>query len=74
MYSKQVLESAPNQYTAYLSLIVAKEAARDWSAMKKHAEELTEHYPTDTSAFVYLGRANAWLGDKDAAKKPIQPH
>jgi cytochrome c-type biogenesis protein CcmH/NrfG len=37
--------------------------------MKKHAEELTERYPTDTSAFVYLARAYAWLGDKDSAKK-----
>jgi tetratricopeptide (TPR) repeat protein len=67
--AKQVLNSSPNQYTAYLRLIVAEEGARDWSAMKQHAEELTEHYPTDTSAFVYLARAYAWLGDKDAAKK-----
>jgi cytochrome c-type biogenesis protein CcmH/NrfG len=37
--------------------------------MKQHAEELTEHYPSDTSAFVYLARAYAWLGDKEAAKK-----
>ena len=69
LYSKQVLEIAPNQYTAYLRLILAEEGAHDWSAMKKHAEELTERYPTDSTAFVYLARAYAWLGDKDAAKK-----
>jgi tetratricopeptide (TPR) repeat protein len=68
-YAKQVLKIAPYQYTAFLRLLQAEEGAHDWISMKKHAEDLAEHYPTDATALVYLARSNAWLGDNEAARK-----
>jgi tetratricopeptide (TPR) repeat protein len=69
LYARQALEMAPNDYTAYLRLIVAEEGIRDWPAMKKHAEILSERYPSDASALVYLARAHAWMGNASEARK-----
>ncbi len=69
LYARQALAMSPNDYTAYLRLIVAEEGQHDWPSMKKHAEILAEHYPSDASALVYLARANVWLGNASEARK-----
>lgn len=69
LYAKQVLEASPYDYTATLRLIVAEEGLRDWSAMKKHAEILSERYPSDANALVYLARAHVWLGNVKEARR-----
>lgn len=69
LYARETLEMSANDYTAYLRLIVADEGLRDWPAMKKHAEILSEHYPSDATALVYLARAHVWMGNASAARK-----
>ena len=69
LYARQAQALSPNDYTACLRLIVAEEGLRDWPAMKKHAEILAEHYPSDATALVYLARANVWLGKANDARR-----
>lgn len=69
LYARRALELAPNDYTAYLRLIVAEEGIRDWPSVKKHAETLSEHYPGDASALVYLARAQVGLGNVAEARR-----
>jgi len=61
------LELSPNNYIALLRLTIALEAQRDWPAMLKSANNLVTSYPSDAAAYVYLARANAWLGKPDQA-------
>jgi tetratricopeptide (TPR) repeat protein len=65
--ARTVLEMAPNHYTALVRLVVAQEGAQDWQAMAKTASTLTTDYTTDATAFIYLARANAWLGKRPEA-------
>lgn len=64
---RAVLDMAPNHYTALLRLAVCQEGQRDWTAMAKTAATLVANYPSDSSAYVYLARANAWLSKRDEA-------
>ena len=65
--ARAALELSPNNYTALLRLAIAQEAQRDWGPMAKTAATLVETYPSDASAYVYLARAQAWLGKRDEA-------
>ena len=65
--AQAALNLAPNNYTAMLRLVIALEAQQDWNIMAKTAASMVAHYPTDASAYVYLARANAWLGKRDEA-------
>lgn len=66
--AKAALDLAPGNYTALVRMAVAQEAQRDWPAMMKTSVNLVSSYPTDATAYVYLARANAWLGrNEDAA-------
>jgi tetratricopeptide (TPR) repeat protein len=65
--AQAVLNLAPNNYTALLRLVVALEAQKDWTIMAKVAANMVSSYPTDASAYVYLARAQAWLGKRDEA-------
>lgn len=65
--ARAALELAPNHYTALLRLTVALEAQHDWPSMLKSATNLVTSYPSDAAAYVYLARANAWLGKPDQA-------
>ena len=67
-YSLQVLHLSHWNYTAHVRLMIAEEAMRNWSALDKHAAQLSRAYPSDATVFVYLARANAWQGDVAAAK------
>lgn len=63
--AQAALNLAPNNYTAMLRLVIALEAQKDWTIMAKVAANMAASYPTDASAYVYLARANAWLGKRD---------
>ncbi|MDD2810082.1 tetratricopeptide repeat protein [Rhodoferax sp.] len=65
--AQAALNLAPNNYTALLRLVIALEAQKDWAIMAKVAANMVSSYPTDASAYVYLARANAWLGKRDEA-------
>jgi tetratricopeptide (TPR) repeat protein len=65
--AQAALNLAPNNYTAMLRLVIALEAQQDWNIMLKIATSMVASYPTDASAYVYLARANAWLGKRDEA-------
>lgn len=65
--AQAVLNLAPNNYTALLRLVIALEAQKDWAIMAKVAANMVSSYPTDASAYVYLARANAWLGKREEA-------
>jgi len=60
--ARESLELASNNYTGLLRLTLALEGQRDWPGMEKSAAAMVSHYPTDTSAYVYLARAYAWQG------------
>jgi tetratricopeptide (TPR) repeat protein len=62
--ARAVLDLAPNNYTALLRLTIALEAQSDWAAMHKTATTMVTAYPTDVTAYIYLARANLWLGKK----------
>ncbi len=66
---KQLLRFAPWHYSAHIKLMIAEEALADWPALARHARSLTKAYPSDASSWVYLARANLWLGKKEQAKK-----
>ena len=65
--AQAALTLAPNNYTALLRLVIALEAQQDWAIMAKTAANMVTSYPSDASAYVYLARANAWLGKRDEA-------
>lgn len=65
--AKSALELSPNNYTALVRLAVAQEGQKDWNAMAKTAAALVAGYPTDATAYVYLGRAQAQLGHREDA-------
>jgi len=65
--SKAVLELAPNSYVGQVRLAIAQEDLQDRNAMLKTASSLTTSFPSDATSFVYLARANAWLGKKQEA-------
>ena len=66
--ARTALDLAPGNYTALVRMAVAQEGQRDWPSMMKTSVSLVSGYPTDATAYVYLARANAWLGrNEDAA-------
>ena len=65
--ARNVLDIAPNNYTALLRLAIAQEGQRDWPGLAKTAANLVASYTSDATAYVYLARANAWLGKRDEA-------
>ena len=66
--AKAALDVAPNNYTALLRLVIAQEAQQSWQNMFTTAKTMTEAYPTDTTAQVYLARSLAWMNKTAEAK------
>ena len=66
--TKAVLEVAPNNYTALLRLVIAQEAQQNWQGLYVTAKTMTEAYPSDTTAKVYLARSLAWMTKVPEAK------
>lgn len=65
--ANKVLEVAPWNYHAHVRLMATEEALKQWTALEKHARSVTERYPTDVDAFVFLARAYRQLGNDKAA-------
>lgn len=65
--ARSVLELAPNNYTAMARLAAAQENLQDWQGLVKTASAMTASYTTDPTAYVYLARANAALGQRNEA-------
>lgn len=66
--ARAALDIAPNHYTAMVRMAVAQEGLQDWQAMAKTTANLVASYPSDATAYVYLARANAWLGKRAEAQ------
>lgn len=69
LHAKEVLKISPWNYTAHLRILVAEQGQRKWHRMTRHAAKLSAHYPTDTTALVYMARGFAWLSNRPAAVK-----
>ena len=70
--ANKVLEVAPWNYLAHLRLMVSEEAMKQWPTLEKHAQQLVARYPTDATAWVYLGRASHHTGNKNGAINAYQ--
>lgn len=68
-HAKLVLKVSPWNFTAHQRLLESEEGNRHWGIMKKHASELAARYPSSAIPWIYLARAEAWLGDYEAAKR-----
>lgn len=68
MHAQQVLETAPWNYYAHVRLMVSQEGQGQWEALARHAADVAARYPTDATLYVYLGRAEAKLGNVEKAK------
>ncbi len=68
-HMQQLLKTAPWHYGGHIKLMMAEEALADWSALSRHASQLTIAYPAEATAWVYLARAASWQGDTDKAKQ-----
>ncbi len=68
-HAEQVIAESVWNYTAHIRLLVCEEGLHDWSTLQKHASKLTQRYPSDTSAWVYLARAEIGLDNLEAAKQ-----
>ena len=67
-YTLQVLKQSHWNYIAHLRLMIAEEGMSKWESLSSHAQKLSEVYPTDATALVYLARAYAWQNNISAAK------
>lgn len=65
--ANKVLEVAPWNYHAHVRLMATEEALKQWTSLEKHARAVTERYPTDVDALVFLARAYRQLGNDKAA-------
>ena len=65
--AETVLAIAPWSYYGHLRLLVAKEGQGKWDALAERARELSQRFPADATALVYLARAEARRGNTDAA-------
>jgi tetratricopeptide (TPR) repeat protein len=68
-HARQVLKKSPWEFTAHQRLLLSEEGNRHWSILKKHASELAVRYPSSAIPWIYLARAEAWLGDYEASKR-----
>jgi len=66
-FSKQVIGVSPWNYTAHERLLACEEGLKQWESMAKHARDLSSHYPSSATPYVYLARAELWLGNTDKA-------
>jgi len=70
--ARAVLEIEPKSYVGEIRLVIAQEGQQDWAGMLKTANSLVTSFPSDATAFVYLARANAWLGKRTEAVNAYQ--
>lgn len=68
----KVLEVAPWNYYAHVRLMISEEGERKWDTLAKHAQEVSQRYPSDATVLVYLARANDWLKNETAARRAYE--
>jgi len=66
-YADQVIERSEWNYTAQIRMLMCESALKQWQDVKKRAQELTMRYPTETMPWLYLARAENWLGNTEQA-------
>lgn len=67
-HARTVIDESKWHYYANLRLLICEEGLKQWEVMRKHAEQLTERYPSDAGFYVYLARAQINLGKAAQAK------
>lgn len=67
--ANKVLEVAPWNYHAHVRLMAAQEALKQWSDLQKHAQAVSQRYPTDVDSLVFLARAYRQQGNDQAASQ-----
>jgi tetratricopeptide (TPR) repeat protein len=66
---QMVLTQSAWDYVAHTRLLACEEALGQWEQVELHAQALSEAFPSDAKAFVYLARARHNKGDAEAAKE-----
>jgi len=67
--AKKVLKEAPSHYAANIRLMAIRYAEKKWFALAQQALKLTKQYPTQSTPWLYLARAQAWQMKKTQAKE-----
>jgi cytochrome c-type biogenesis protein CcmH/NrfG len=49
--------------------MISEEGEKKWDTLAKHAKQVTQRYPSDATALVYLARANAWMKNDSEASR-----
>ncbi len=66
--ARKIIDLSNWNYTAHLRMMVCEEALQQWETLASHATELSAHYPSDATIWVYLARAEAWQAHTELAK------
>jgi cytochrome c-type biogenesis protein CcmH/NrfG len=61
--ARRVIQQSAWHYTAHVRLMACEEAEKQWKTLADHAREVARRYPSDATPWVYLGRAEAALGN-----------
>jgi tetratricopeptide (TPR) repeat protein len=67
--AEQVLSVAPWNYYAQIRLMAAEEGLLRWQSLAERATEASKRFPSDATILVYLARAEAAQGSRDAAAR-----
>jgi tetratricopeptide (TPR) repeat protein len=65
---EMVLTQSAWDYVAHTRLLACHEALGQWEKVELHAKALSEAFPSDPTALVYLARAKVQKGDAPGAK------
>ncbi|MDQ6961961.1 MAG: tetratricopeptide repeat protein [Mariprofundaceae bacterium] len=71
-YAQQVIAVSPWNYSAHESLMRCEEGLKQWETLAKHARDVSSYYPSVVAPYVYLARADLWLGQTDKAYAAYQ--
>lgn len=71
-YAKQVIAVSPWNYAAHERLMACEEGLKKWETLAKHARDLSSYYPSSAAPYVYLARAELWLGNTNKAHDAYQ--
>jgi tetratricopeptide (TPR) repeat protein len=66
---QMVLTQSTWDYIAHTRLLACEEALGQWERVEQHAQTLSEAFPSDTTALLYLARARHKRSDEAAAKE-----
>jgi tetratricopeptide (TPR) repeat protein len=69
---QMVLLQSGWDYVAHTRLLACEEALGQWERVEQHALSLSEAFPSDTTALLYLARARQKRNDDAAAKEAYQ--